>query len=556
MENILSAIQNESWEEALELFLNYTEGKKLDEDMCIIGATILEHFDDSESLFEIIQSGLKLNIFNYELYILLGNYYSRTNPEKAYLTYENALYFARKYGTEEDIETVETILNDYREMAKPNVRKVTILVIYDEEKEYLKKCLDGIKDNCFRDCYEIEKIEALDFEKRIGLINEAVLKSNKDNDVFLLRSDVVMMPNALYNLRLGLYESDDIGACSAVANFAFYMQIRPQKNVHSESESYDFALLNNIPMARPYETKCSVDGNFVLIKRDVIYKVFPIDEYMLSDGSNFTELSLNIIKSGYHNVACWNSYVYRKIREELNAKNKKYLDSDRDKFTEKWGFLAEYYMNVRNEMIDLFKKDIDEEFDVLEVGAGLGTTLLNIQYRYPNVRVKGVEIVQKLTEIAKNYVNIEYGNIETYNFADDEEYDYILFGDVLEHLVDPYTLVDNLKKHLKPGGCIIASIPNILDAEVIYELLHGNFTYMDAGVLDRTHLRFFTQNEVVKLFTERGYEIVDLYGLPDHLRNSRKYGDFFDKLTRIEGVVDRSAFDMLQYLVCAKKKEE
>ena len=553
MEKIISAINSNAWDEALTLFLDYTSENKLSEDTCIIGATILEHFDDTESLFDMIQAGLKINIFSYELYILLGNYYGRTNPDQAYLCYENALYYAIKYGNEDDIATIRSIMDDYRSNASLNLKNVTIIVMNDGENEYLNQCLKSVTENCFSDCYKMITVDINSFEDRTSTLNNAVLNITDDNDVFLLRSDVILTPNALFNLRLALYDNPETVASSCVSNYAHFYQVPLAHNVSTVEQGINYAISHNIPMANPYERKCAADADFILLKKAIITEFFPLDDYLYSDGFFFTELGLNIVTKGYSIVACWNSFVYRHQDQGLAIKNTSYIDNDRKQFTQKWGFSSEYYMDVRTELIDIISKSSEEKLDILEIGAGLGTTLLNIKYKYPNATVKGIELVDKIVNIASNYCDIECANIENYKFSDNDKYDYIICGDVLEHLVDPYTLVDRLKSNLKQNGCIIASIPNILDAEVIYNLLHGFFTYDDSGVLDKTHLRFFTQDSIIKLFTERGYEIVEMLGLPDNNCNTNTHRDFFTKLLSIEGVVDKTQFDILRYAVCARK---
>lgn len=553
MENIIAAINNNSWEEALTLFLDYTSENKLSEDTCIVGATILEHFDDTESLFDMIQAGLKINIFSYELYILLGNYYGRTNPDQAYLCYENALYYAIKYGNEDDIATIRFIMDDYRLNASLNLKNVTIIVMNDGENEYLNQCLKSVTENCFSDCYKMITVDINSFEDRTSTINNAILNVTDDNDIFLLRSDVVLTPNALFNLRLALYDRPEITASSCVSNYAHFYQVPLAHNVNNIEQGINYAVSHNIPMANPYERKCSVDADFILIKKDIIPQVFPLDDYLYSDGFFFTELGLNIVTKGYSIVACWNSFVYRHKSSYLTAKNASYLDKDQLSFNKKWGFSSEYYMGIRTELADMIRRAPDEKLNILEIGAGLGTTLLNIQYRYPNATVKGIELVDKIANIASNYCDIECANIENYKFADNDKYDYIICGDVLEHLVDPYALVDRLKTSLKPNGCIIASIPNLLDADVIYNLLHGYFNYEESGVLDRTHLKFFTKDSIMRLFTERGYEIIEMFGLPDTDCYSDRYDGFFKQLLKIDGIVNKTQFDILRYAVCARK---
>ena len=86
-------------------------------------------------------------------------------------------------------------------------------------------------------------------------------------------------------------------------------------------------------------------------------------------------------------------------------------------------------------------------------------------------------------------------------------YDLVICADVLEHLVDPWAVLRTLKQVLHPTGRILASIPNIAHWSVRWELLRGHFKYQEEGLLDRTHLRFFTLSTIDQLFRETGYAI-------------------------------------------------
>ena len=73
-------------------------------------------------------------------------------------------------------------------------------------------------------------------------------------------------------------------------------------------------------------------------------------------------------------------------------------------------------------------------------------------------------------------------------------------GDVLEHLKDPWAILGNIKENLKPDGYVVASIPNIAHGAIRLALLEGRFDYTSLGILDDTHLRFFTRESIFELF--------------------------------------------------------
>ncbi|MBF2066010.1 MAG: methyltransferase domain-containing protein [Calothrix sp. C42_A2020_038] len=88
-----------------------------------------------------------------------------------------------------------------------------------------------------------------------------------------------------------------------------------------------------------------------------------------------------------------------------------------------------------------------------------------------------------------------------------QKFDVAIFGDVLEHLRNPWQVLENTKNILQPGGYVVASIPNIAHGAIRLALLQGQFEYTQFGILDNTHLRFFTKKTIEDLFETTGYSI-------------------------------------------------
>lgn len=132
-----------------------------------------------------------------------------------------------------------------------------------------------------------------------------------------------------------------------------------------------------------------------------------------------------------------------------------------------------------------------QEVNVLEVGCGLGATLARIQFMYPYAHVYGMELMPEVASVGGRILDIVQGDIENSAFPfDGIQFDYIIFADVLEHLHEPERIVREMAERLKKGGAFICSIPNIMNLSVLYPLLQGKFEYEEAGILDRTHLKF------------------------------------------------------------------
>jgi len=96
----------------------------------------------------------------------------------------------------------------------------------------------------------------------------------------------------------------------------------------------------------------------------------------------------------------------------------------------------------------------------------------------------------------------------------DAAFDAVIFNDVLEHLADPWEALRIAARKLQPGGCVVASIPNLRQIDnLIHILRDGDFRYEPLGIRDRTHLRFFTRKSAVRLFEESGYRVERLQGI-------------------------------------------
>jgi SAM-dependent methyltransferase len=84
------------------------------------------------------------------------------------------------------------------------------------------------------------------------------------------------------------------------------------------------------------------------------------------------------------------------------------------------------------------------------------------------------------------------------------QYDAIIYGDVVEHLSDPLRVLRDLNRHLAPGGVVVVSVPNVAHLWVRLSLLAGRFDYGDRGILDRTHLSFFTRRTFLGFLAAAG----------------------------------------------------
>jgi 2-polyprenyl-3-methyl-5-hydroxy-6-metoxy-1,4-benzoquinol methylase len=147
---------------------------------------------------------------------------------------------------------------------------------------------------------------------------------------------------------------------------------------------------------------------------------------------------------------------------------------------------------------------------ICEIGCGTGTTLASLKRRYKASFVAGFDISERSIATAcsrldkAEVIDIDCNPLPSYV----ENIDLFLCLDVLEHLKDPWRVVEALHARLRPGGSIIASIPNIRYYKVSMGLLFGGkWDLADAGLLDRTHLRFFVKKTAIELMTSSGSQL-------------------------------------------------
>jgi 2-polyprenyl-3-methyl-5-hydroxy-6-metoxy-1,4-benzoquinol methylase len=148
---------------------------------------------------------------------------------------------------------------------------------------------------------------------------------------------------------------------------------------------------------------------------------------------------------------------------------------------------------------------------VLEIGCATGYFTKAMVER--GCKVVGIELDPAAAKLAEAWAErVVVGDIDDgalWEQVDDESVDVIVCGDVLEHLRDPLGALQAAVRKLKSDGVVVTSLPNVAHGDVRLQLLHGSFRYRDLGLLDRTHIRFFTLESVRELLRDAGLLVVD-----------------------------------------------
>lgn len=171
----------------------------------------------------------------------------------------------------------------------------------------------------------------------------------------------------------------------------------------------------------------------------------------------------------------------------------------------------EYYQAPRAEVAAFVPAGITS---LLDVGCGAGAFLEGLRSTRPELALHGLEPNPDAASAARakglDVISGGYpGSIELLG-----TYDCVVFNDVLEHLVDPWAALADTHAILAPGARVVASIPNVRNVATLREVaIHGEFRYREAGVLDRTHLRFFTRSSMREMFEDAGFEVEQQAGI-------------------------------------------
>lgn len=177
---------------------------------------------------------------------------------------------------------------------------------------------------------------------------------------------------------------------------------------------------------------------------------------------------------------------------------------------------------------------------ILDVGCSVGNFGEFLKSER-SIEVWGVEVDEQAAAIAaKKLDNVICGGFGDNLNLPAKHFDCIVFNDVLEHMVDPHAALVYAKQLLQNGGKVVASIPNVRYFDNLWSLvIHKNWEYVDSGILDKTHLRFFTVKSIPSLFSNSGFNIDLIEGInsledhnPYHARKFRVLNSLL--LKRIE----------------------
>jgi SAM-dependent methyltransferase len=154
--------------------------------------------------------------------------------------------------------------------------------------------------------------------------------------------------------------------------------------------------------------------------------------------------------------------------------------------------------------------------NLIEIGCSSGALAREFKKQVPDANYVGIEIDAKYAELAKRFCNnTDVLNIENAGegfWKNHSDKDCWIFGDTLEHLQNPWLILKRINEILPAGGVVVACIPNAQHWSLQARLSIGDFRYESDGLMDKTHLRWFTRQTIIEMFNQTGFLIED--GMP------------------------------------------
>lgn len=417
-----------------------------------------------------------------------------------------------------------------------------IIVIDNASTDGLGEWLSGQEDISWASCEEQQSYAKI--------MNQVMENFTLEENVLLVDANYALTQGCLKKMQEILWSSEKI----ALTGAAVY-----KKKTEDFSEYYDACEQAVKSMNRNrYKRVLGVYLKVVLIKREVLDTIGEFDGRLYGMGSVWKDYIQRMLRQEYFLIQCEDA-ICCPIDVEgkmINAAWKLDTKQDLQLLEEKYGM---HYFNYRENpwLVKMIEEEPDAEFTVLEIGCDCGATLLEIKERYPNAHIFGVELNENAARIASYFTEkVQCANIEDKELEfEKESIDYIIFGDVLEHLRDPKGTIMYCRTLLKKSGKIIASIPNLMHISVIERLLKGYFTYEETGLLDKTHIHLFTYKEIMRMFEEAGYEVISAKWISSEAPMPKGGEEIIRVLKELEPSVESFAYEAFQYLIKAEKRQ-
>jgi 2-polyprenyl-3-methyl-5-hydroxy-6-metoxy-1,4-benzoquinol methylase len=178
---------------------------------------------------------------------------------------------------------------------------------------------------------------------------------------------------------------------------------------------------------------------------------------------------------------------------------------------------SQYYQNCRSEMASFLP---DQYSTVLDIGCGEGNFRDNLRLKHEYWGVEPNEFHARVASMKLDKILIGTYE-EIYHNIPDQYFDLVICNDVLEHMIDHDSFLQCIIKKMKEGGYLLVSVPNVRYVSNMFEIIvRRDWRYRDDGILDRTHLRFFSKKSIIRTIHDNGFIVQQLSGINPYRSSS------------------------------------
>lgn len=456
-----------------------------------------------------------------------------------------------------------------------STRKTSIIILTYNKLEYTQMCIESIRKYTSPKSYEIIVVDNNSTDgTREWLAEQTSILTifNEENSGFpkgcnqgieiasgasilLLNNDVLVTENWLDLLNDCLFSSEDIGAVGPISNSAYGDQ-EIEVSYSDFDEMWNFANQYNRTSEPLWKQRLKLIGFCMLIKREALEKVGLLDELFSPGLCEDSDYSFRLTNKGYKLMLCKNVFIHHFGSTSFNEMAEKYKqlwERNRQKFQDKWGFHTAHHTQPREDIIKLFDpNDRQRNINVLDIGCACGATLLEIKNQYPLSNLYGIEKNESAAQIASNFAEVLVGNVEEQWNYQDNYFDYIILGDVLQQVIDPQSVLVKIKSSLKNNGTIIVSIPNASHYANIYNLLKDEWSLQGNSSVGQNNLHLFTKRNITELLDPH-FENIRVHSTQTVLGVNEEA--FVKRLDNVLNLNLSESYKIQTYIIVANKQD-
>ncbi|MDR2571248.1 MAG: glycosyltransferase [Oscillospiraceae bacterium] len=493
IDEIVRAIEESNFDTALALIEKNHAEHGSEPEFITVQAMLCIQAEEYETAISILQSGVEKHPKDADLLYNLGHVYNIINNKRKALNYfQSAMQHSDDKALISELEQICSDIKSSPELS----RRTSIVVVFFNNLDYNKICIDSIRQYTEPSSYEIIAVDnassdgttqwlreqkdliAVFNEENLGFTagcNSGIIKADPQNDLLILNNDVAVSHNWLENLKTCLYSSDNIGAVSpASSNTSNHQSLTV--TYENMEQFYEFSGKYNFSNPERWEERLRLVMVCYLIKNKAWQTVGVLDELYSPGNYEDDDYSHRLRCAGYRLMLCTDTYIHHfgsmSFGKDPEA-HRKLIYVNRNKFENKWGFDPYIISDDDIFNIELMKKSGIDINNVLHVGCGGGATLLRVQQTYKNANVCGLarDMSPLAGDIAKK-LNIRLWTDDDIFDNINEKYQCILFFANYDKKIDNNiqkiaSILEKLLKLIDEPGLIIIRADNIDANELI-----------------------------------------------------------------------------------------